>query len=106
MNAIEIPLFTGSPLIAGSQQFDIQLGGINYRMQLQWRDCAGWILDIMHPNSEPIVTGIPLVYGVDILEQHSYLGFTGSLIFHCNDPTNETKGEELGKSNRLYFIAY
>ncbi|WP_420919614.1 phage baseplate plug family protein, partial [Xenorhabdus bovienii] len=34
MNIVEIPLQSEN------QQFDIQLGGINYRMQLQWRDCA------------------------------------------------------------------
>ncbi|CDG20696.1 conserved protein of unknown function [Xenorhabdus poinarii G6] len=99
MNIVEIPLR------AENQQFDIQLGGINYRMQLQWRDCAGWILDIMHPNSEPIVTGIPLVFGVDILEQHSYLSFNGSLVFYYDDPKNETGKEELGKNNRLYFFS-
>ncbi|CCW31078.1 conserved hypothetical protein [Xenorhabdus nematophila F1] len=99
MNIVEIPLH------AKNQRFDIQLGGINYRMQLQWRGCAEWILDIMHPNSEPIVSGLPLVFGVDILEQHRYLGFNGSLIFYCDDLKNETNGEELGRSNRLYFIS-
>ncbi|WP_426576677.1 phage baseplate plug family protein [Xenorhabdus stockiae] len=98
MNIVEIPLQ------AENQQFDIQLGGINYRMRLQHRDSAGWILDIMHPNSEPIVSGLPLVFGVDILEQHRYLGFNGVLIFHYDDLENETNKEELGKNNRLYFI--
>ncbi|CDL85417.1 phage baseplate plug family protein [Xenorhabdus szentirmaii] len=99
MNIIEIPLQ------AENQRFDIQLGGINYQMRLQCRDCAGWVLDIMHPNSEPIVRGIPLVFGVDILEQHSYLGFNGSLVFYCNDPKNEMNRKALGRSNRLYFIS-
>ncbi|WP_439145368.1 hypothetical protein [Xenorhabdus bovienii] len=31
------------------------------------------MLDIMHPNREPIVRGIPLVFGGDISEKHSYL---------------------------------
>ncbi|MCC8364911.1 hypothetical protein J8V57_01225 [Xenorhabdus sp. PB61.4] len=98
MGTVEIPLQ------AENQQFDIQLGGINYRMRLQHRDCAGWILDIMHPNSEPIVSGLPLVFGVDILEQHRYLGFNGSLVFYCYNTQNETDKEELGKNNRLYFV--
>ncbi len=34
MNIIEIPLQ------AENQQFDIQLGGINYRMQLQWQGAS------------------------------------------------------------------
>jgi hypothetical protein len=98
MNEVEIPLQ------AENQQFDIQLGGVNYKMRLQHRDCAGWILDIMHPNSEPIVSGIPLVSGVDLLAQYSYLDFDGALIFVCADPQNETSKEELGKSNKLYFV--
>ncbi|MBD2816351.1 hypothetical protein ID850_16755 [Xenorhabdus sp. Flor] len=98
MNIIEIPLQ------AENQQFDIQLGGVNYRMRLQWRDCAGWVVDIMHPNSAPIVTGVPLVFGVDILEQHRYLGFNGSLVFYCDNPLDESKASMLGSGERLYFI--
>ncbi|MCP9270143.1 hypothetical protein M5U04_19195 [Xenorhabdus sp. XENO-1] len=98
MSIVEIPLQTEN------QQFDIQLGGINYRMQLQWGGCAGWILDIMHPNSEPIVMGIPLVFGVDILEQYRYLGFSGSLVFYCNNPYKEAAEGDLVNDNRLYFV--
>ncbi|MDC9593502.1 phage baseplate plug family protein [Xenorhabdus sp. IM139775] len=98
MNIIEIPLQ------AENQQFDIQLGGVSYRMRLQWRDCAGWVLDIMHPNSEPIVMGVSLVFGADILEQHSYLGFNGSLVFVCDNPQSEAIRDDLGKTNRLYFM--
>ncbi|MDE1488577.1 hypothetical protein KKI90_21640 [Xenorhabdus bovienii] len=99
MNIVEIPLQSEN------QQFDIQLGGINYRMQLQWRDCAGWILDIMQANSDPLVTGIPLVFGVDILEQHRYLGFNGSLFFYCDNPQKETDRGDLSSNNRLYFVS-
>ncbi|MBD2782668.1 phage baseplate plug family protein [Xenorhabdus szentirmaii] len=99
MNIVEIPLQ------AENQKFDIQLGGVNYRMQLQWQDFAGWILDIMHPNSEPIVMGVPLVFGVDILEQHSYLGFNGELFFINHGALDETNGKELGKTHRLYFVS-
>ncbi|WP_373567355.1 phage baseplate plug family protein [Xenorhabdus yunnanensis] len=63
------------------------------------------MLDIMHPNSEPIVMGIPLVFGGDISEQHSYLGFNGELFFVNHGSRNETKGEELGKTHRLYFVS-
>ncbi|MDE9456122.1 phage baseplate plug family protein [Xenorhabdus bovienii] len=99
MNVVELPL------LAGNQVFDIQLGGIEYRMRILYRGIAGWTLDIMHPNSEPIVLGTPLVSGVDILEPHQYLGFNGALVFICKDG-NESNGEGLGDTKRLYFIAY
>ncbi|PHM66899.1 phage baseplate plug family protein [Xenorhabdus stockiae] len=98
MNVVEIPL------LAGNQVFDIQLGGIAYRMRIQYRGVAGWVLDIMHPNSEPMVLGTPLVSGVDILESYQSLGFNGALVFVCKDG-NETSGEGLGDTKRLYFLS-
>ncbi|WP_036771777.1 phage baseplate plug family protein [Photorhabdus australis] len=95
---VEIPL---SPI---NQQFDIQLDGINYKMRLIWRDIAGWILDIMTPDSEPIVTGLPLVFGTNLLEQYRHLGFNGSLIFYGDINQEKSFRNNLGKEDKLYFV--
>ncbi|WP_434524378.1 phage baseplate plug family protein [Photorhabdus asymbiotica] len=95
---VEIPL---SPI---NQQFDVQLDGINYKMKLIWRDIAGWILDIMTPDSEPIVTGLPLVFGANLLEQHRHLGFNGSLIFYGDINQEKPLRNSLGEEDKLYFV--
>ncbi|WP_118986730.1 phage baseplate plug family protein [Photorhabdus sp. CRCIA-P01] len=92
------------PLSPKNQQFDIQLNGINYKMRLMWRDIAGWILDIMTPDSEFIVTGLPLVFGADLLEQYRHLGFNGSLIFYGDINQEKPFRNNLGKEDRLYFV--
>ncbi|MBD1228575.1 phage baseplate plug family protein [Xenorhabdus griffiniae] len=99
MSVVEIPLLNENQL------FDIQLGGIEYRMKIQYREIAGWILDIMHPNSEPIVLGVPLVTGIDILERYRYLGFNGALVFVCNG-VDEKSEEAVGGTGRLYFKSF
>jgi hypothetical protein len=99
MNIVEIPL------LAGNQIFDIQLGGREYRMRILYRGIAGWVLDIMHTDSTPIVSGTPLVGGVDILERYDYFDFNGALAFVCNDG-DETSGEGLGDTKRLYFMSF
>ncbi|KAA1175362.1 phage baseplate plug family protein [Photorhabdus heterorhabditis] len=95
---VEIPL---SPI---NQQFDVQLDGVNYKMSLIWRDIAGWILDIMTPDSEPIVTGLPLVFGINLLEQYRHLGFNGSLIFYGDINQEKPFRNNLGKEDKLYFV--
>ncbi|TDB61647.1 phage baseplate plug family protein [Photorhabdus khanii] len=92
------------PLSPKNQQFDVQLNGINYKMRLMWRDIAGWILDIMTLDSEPIVNGLPLVFGVNLLEQYCHLGFNGSLIFYGDINQQKPYRNNLGKEDRLYFV--
>ncbi|KLU14174.1 MULTISPECIES: phage baseplate plug family protein [Xenorhabdus] len=99
MSIVEIPLLNENQL------FDIQLGGVEYRMRIQYGGVAGWLLDIMYPNGEPIVLGTPLVTGIDILERHRYLGFNGALFFVCNG-VDEKSEEAVGGAGRLYFKSF
>lgn len=66
MTAYTIPL-TGYP-----ETFSITLNNVNYQMTFLYRDA--WFMDI-----QGVVTGIPLVFGVDMLAPYRYLGFAGSL---------------------------
>jgi hypothetical protein len=51
--------------------------GVDYQLTLNYvfvpDDC--WILDIADADGNPLVQGIPLVTGCDLLEQYGYLGF-------------------------------
>jgi hypothetical protein len=68
------------PLNGAPQQFTIGLGGVTYTLLLKWNAMQqGWFLDIGDSSNNPIVSGIPLVTGVNLLEQYGYLGFNGSL---------------------------
>lgn len=99
-NLIEIPL-TPTP-----QQFAIQLAGVQYQMTLIWRDAAGWVLDIANNDKTPLIQGVPLVAGADLLAQYRYLGIGGALFVVSDQnvlapPTQDN----LGIASHLYFLA-
>jgi hypothetical protein len=98
------------PLIPKSQKFTISLGGINYKLTLQWNSgSATWILGIYDKDQNPIVTGVPLVTGADLLEQLNYLRIGGSdqnkLIVANDDSSLVPPGySDLGVNGKLYFV--
>lgn len=74
MSSFQIPL-SGSP-----ETFAIALNGTTYRLTVDYRAASegGWFLDIADSNGNPIVSGIPLVTGADLLAQYRYLGIAGN----------------------------
>lgn len=95
------------PLSAANQSFQIQIGGIVYQLTLIWRDAdqGGWCLDIADSQQTPILSGVPLVTGVDLLAQYAYLGFGGKLVvFGDSDPLAAPTFANLGTTTRLYFV--
>jgi hypothetical protein len=65
-----------------------------------------WTLDIEDANGNKIISGITLVYGIDLLEQYPHLNFGGQLILR-NEGTETKLGptyESLGVEDNLYFI--
>ena len=93
------------PLSADNQIFSIQLAGQSLRMRLLYRDSAGWVLDILNSNSQPLVNGIPLVTGVDLLAPYAWLGFSGGLWVVSDDEAQTCPGKTtLGNTSHLYFI--
>jgi hypothetical protein len=100
MNALEIPL---SP---EPQNFGIQLGGTDYNLRLVWNTAAlCWMLDIADTDRVPILCGLPVVTGLDLLDQYRYLGFPGSLIVQTDyDADAVPTFENLGLTGRIYFI--
>lgn len=95
------------PLSANAQTFDIVLSGIDYFMQVVWNSIAScWILDIADSNNNPLIQGIPLITGADLLAQYQSVGIGGSLV------VSDTSGAAdavptyagLGTSGHLYFF--
>lgn len=84
----------------------ISLLSIIYRLTLKWnQNSQCWILDITDVNSIPILTGIPLVTGADLLEQFEYLGIGGQLIAQTDNNIDAVPTfDNLGSTGHLYFV--
>ncbi|EHV57969.1 phage baseplate plug family protein [Escherichia coli] len=92
------------PLGADNQTFRVMLGDINYTIKVVWRDEAGWILDVMDSEAQPLLMGVPLVPDVDLIEQYPELGISGALIVTTENGTPEYPTKtNLGSSSHLYF---
>jgi len=93
------------PLTPDNQQFSIALGSQNLGIRVIWRDAAGWVLDLLDDSDSELVSGIPMVCGVDLLAQYPFFGIEGQLIVKSDDEDNEypTK-ENLGIRSHLYFV--
>ena len=101
MNVQEIPL-TPEP-----QTFSVTLANVEYKCTVQWRavDMGGWVLDLADTDGNPILCGVPLVTGVDLLAQYAYLDFGGQLRVQTdNDPDVVPTFENLGVTSHLYFV--
>lgn len=96
------------PLSPAPQTFGITLGGQALIMTLQWREAgaACWLLDIADAAGNPMVAGIPLVTGHDLLEQYAYLGLGGALLVATDgDPDAMPTFDNLGVASHLYWRA-
>lgn len=94
------------PLNPQAQSFLIPLAGTTYSLRLYWNTPAScWGLDIADASAAPLVRGIPLVTGVDLLAQYAYLNFPGALICQTDhDPDAVPTFTNLGLTSHLYFV--
>lgn len=94
------------PLQPAAQKFNIQLAGVVYQLTLIWRtsDQGGWFLDIALSDSTPVLQGVPLVTGADLLEQYPDKNFGGVLrVTTDGDPLAVPTYGNLGVTGRVYF---
>lgn len=92
------------PLSAEPQSFGITLAGREYRLTLRFMDAVegGWQLDIEEPEkAAPIIMGLPLVAGCDLLQQFAYLEFGGELWLDSELPATV---DNLGSEVDLLFV--
>lgn len=93
------------PLLPQSQTLSVQLAGVNYTLALNWNGFSkSWTLDIFNAQGR-ILSGMPLVANVDLLEQYGYMNFGGELIA----ATVGQRGvpptyDNLGSAGQLYFV--
>ncbi len=93
------------PLLSEAQSFGIQLAGVTYSMNLVWNIIASvWVLDIYDVNLNPILRGIPLVTGVDLLAQYPDKKFGGTLTATTDHtPSAPPSYANLGSTGHVYF---
>lgn len=94
------------PLSAEPQTFNIALAGTTYGFNVQWNaQNASWVIDISDASGNPIVSGIPMVTGANLLEQYGYLGFQFALVAQTdNSPNTVPAFDNLGTTAHLYAI--
>jgi len=97
------------PLTGQNERFSTALAQTPYQLQVVWRDdpCGqgGWILDINDSNGLPIINGMAMVSGADLLAQYEYLGIGGQLYIQNGlDPDAVATFTDLGTDTKLYFV--
>lgn len=95
------------PLTTGAQSFSINLGDVQYRMTLIYRsaECGGWFLDMERSDKKDAIYGIPLVLGVDLLEQHVHKGFGHLYVSMDGCANHQPTYEDMGNSVILTWTA-
>lgn len=95
------------PIQNTAQTFTVTLSGVIYTFTLQYRniDQGGWVLDIGDVTNTPILQGIPLVTGTDLLGKYAYLGFVGGLYVQTTtDPDAVPTFDNIGIDGQLYYV--
>lgn len=98
----EIPL---TP--AQQQRFTTTLNGVIYNMFVQWRGATAqcWTMDLSDRDGALLVGGIPLLPGLDLMQQYAELGFPGQLwVQSDSDVAAPPTFANLGVSSHLYFV--
>jgi hypothetical protein len=94
------------PITPGTAQtFLTPINGVLYTLRFYFKDTpeAGWTLDISDNSGEPIVCGIPLVTGADMLAQYAYLAFGFKMfMITAGDPPHKPAFADLGAITQVY----
>jgi len=94
------------PLSSKAQVMSIELGGVTYRLNFYWnKQSSSWMLDVADSAGSPIVQGIPVITGLNLLAPYDYLGFTGALVVQTDtDPDAVPTYANLGTTGHVFFV--
>lgn len=94
------------PLVAAAQKKTITLNGKQYQLTVRYNTAAGaWNMDIRDSKGTAVLTGVPLVTGVDLLAQYGYLHLGGQLVVQTDGGSQKIPSfTDLGKSSHLFFV--
>lgn len=89
------------PLNSGNQKFNIQLNGVLYKLKFIFR-LDGWYLDLLDTAENPLISGLSMSAGIDLLEQHQHI-IKGSLYVSNNNIGETQSFNDLGLKIKLYW---
>lgn len=94
------------PLSARSQRTSITLLNTTYQLAITWRDAIShWVLDMSDGQGSPVLQGIPLIAGTNLLGQFKHLGIGAGLLVMLDNGTDETVTYPgLGSSAHVRFV--
>lgn len=92
------------PLTPQNRTFSVTIKEETYLFTIRWagKEMTGWFLDIGYDEDTPIVMGIPLVTGVDLLKQYHHL-VPFPLFLWADYTTLPPAFNALGYVVKLYF---
>lgn len=97
------------PLVAGNQTFAITLNQTEYNFRILWRASRNpcWVLDIADSANTPLLSGVPMLPGINLLGQHKHLaiGGNGILFIGVDGDVNAVPSwDNLGSTAHLYWV--
>lgn len=94
------------PLVPSAQRFSVFLSNVQYVLEAKWNTISNcWVLDILDQNGTPVLCGVPLITGADLLAQFEYLDIGGAMIVQTdNAPESVPTYENLGSTGNLYYV--
>ncbi|WP_423854287.1 phage baseplate plug family protein [Acinetobacter guillouiae] len=89
------------PLNYGNQKFNIRLGSAQFKLQLIYR-ASQWYLDIFDTAENPLIAGLPMLVGDNLLAQYQHI-IKGSLyVFNINEDESQAFSD-LSTNIKLYW---
>lgn len=94
------------PTLPRSQRFAISLNEVLYNVRIVWNAPSRcWIMDILDQEHNPILSGVPLVTGANLLEQFNYLELGGQMLVQSDDNVDAVPTfANLGTIGHLYYV--
>jgi hypothetical protein len=95
------------PLTNVPQRFTIELSGIAYIIVCKWNgEMPAWTIDISDEvTGQPLIVNLPLVAGVNLLEQFKHVGIPGKLFVYTDgDEFAPPTLDNLGQEANLYYL--
>ena len=95
------------PLQPTNQNIRISILNVTYIIRTYYcdRENGGWVIDISDSGGNPILQGIPLITGADLLGQYEYLGLGfGLMVYSDGEHDDVPSFSNLGSTGHLYVV--